>query len=83
MIREDLKSVILEILHLEDWDIKDETRAYEVPGWDSLNHINIILGVEKHFSVRFENTELFKLKNIGDLQRLLDAKLKRGEPGGK
>lgn len=75
MIKHDLKRVILQELRLEDWQIEDETTAAEIPGWDSLNHANVILAVEKAFGVRFSNVEVLKLNSIGDLQRLLDSKL--------
>jgi acyl carrier protein len=75
MIRDELKGVILAVLDLDDWDIKDETIATEVPGWDSLNHVNVILAVESHFRVRFKPVEILKLRNVGDLQRLVDSKL--------
>jgi acyl carrier protein len=74
MITQELKRVILTTLKLNDWDIKDETIATQVPGWDSLNHVNVILAVEKHFGVRFKPIEVLKLKNIGDLQTLLTSK---------
>ena len=76
MIKPELKSVILRELRLEDWQIEDETTAAEVPGWDSLNHANIIFAVESAFGVRFSNLEVLRLHNIGDLQNLLDSKLK-------
>ncbi len=75
MISPELKKVILQQLNLDDFDLKDDTTAPEVPGWDSLNHINIILAVEEHFKVKFKSMELLKLKNVGELQKLVDIKL--------
>jgi acyl carrier protein len=75
MITQELKRVILTALKLDDWNITDDTLATQVPGWDSLNHVNVILAVENHFHVRFKPVEVLKLKNIGDLQRLLTSKL--------
>lgn len=75
MISPELKSVILKQLNLDDFDLKDETQAPEVPGWDSLNHINIILAVEEHFKIKFKSYELLRLKCVGDLQKLVDSKL--------
>ena len=73
MISEELKKVILDELNLDDFDIKDETTAPEVPGWDSLNHINIIIAVEKYFNVKFKGYNVLRLKNVGDLQKLIDS----------
>ncbi len=76
MISERLKSVILTELDLDDFEIKDETRADEIPGWDSLNHINVILAIEKSYSIRFKSVEVLRLKNVGGLQKLVDLKCK-------
>ena len=74
MISEELKKIILNTLKLDDFEFTDETIAPQVPGWDSLSHINVILEVEKHYNVRFKNLEILRLKNVGDLQRLIDSK---------
>lgn len=74
MISEELKKIILKTLNLENFDLTDETIAPQVPGWDSLTHINIILAVEKQYNVRFKSTEALKLKNVGDLQKLVELK---------
>ena len=74
MITPELKQVILAALKLDDWDIQDHTQAPEIPGWDSLSHVGVISEVEKHYGVRFSNREVLQLKNIGELQRLVNAK---------
>jgi acyl carrier protein len=76
MVSEELKKVVLQALRLNDWNITADTLAGDVPGWDSLSHVNVILAVEQHFNVRFRSAEALKLKNVGDLQRLVDTKLK-------
>lgn len=75
MISEELKRTILKTLNLEDFNFTEETIAPQVPGWDSLSHINIILAVEKHYNIRFKNTEALRLKNVGDLQKLVNLKI--------
>lgn len=75
MISDELKKVILNVLKLDDWEIADTTLAAEIPGWDSLSHVNVLSAVERHFGVRFKYVEVLRLKNIGDLQHLVDSKL--------
>jgi acyl carrier protein len=77
MISTELKKTILDALNLDDWAFDEQTTASEVPGWDSLSHVNVILAVEKQFKVRFNNLEVLRLKNVGDLQRLVDSKAKQ------
>jgi acyl carrier protein len=75
MISDKLKGIILSELNLIEFDLKDETVANEVPGWDSLKHLNIILAIEKGYSVKFKGMEIMKIQNIGSLQKLIDSKL--------
>ena len=77
MISDRLKKIICDELYLEpsSIEIKDETEAPEVPGWDSLNHSNIIVAIEKDYGVRFKGLEVLKCNNVGALQRLIDSKI--------
>ncbi len=75
MISERLKNVILKELNIEEFDIRDETTADQVPGWDSFNHINVILAVEKEYNIKFKGLEILRVKNIGELQKLVDSKI--------
>lgn len=75
MISDSLKRVILKELDVEDFDLQDETTANEVPNWDSLSHVNVIVAIEKEFQVKFKGIEILKTKNVGDLQKLLNSKL--------
>ena len=75
MISDKLKQTILKQLELADFDIKDETVATEVPGWDSLSHVKILTAIEDAFGVRFRSLEVLRLRNLGELQALVDRKV--------
>lgn len=75
MITQKLQEVIKKELELNEFDFKAETTAAEVPGWDSLNHINIILAIEKEYNIRFKGMEILKVANLGELQKLIDSKV--------
>ena len=75
MITAELKAAILAAIKLDDWDIDDETVASQVPGWDSLSHVSVIAAVEERFGVRFGMRDIFGLKKVGDLQRLIDTRI--------
>jgi acyl carrier protein len=62
-------------LGIEDWDLRDETVATQVPGWDSLSHVRVLTAVEDAFGIRFRSLEVLRLKNVGELQKLVDKKV--------
>lgn len=79
MISEKLKSIILRELNLSDFVIKEETLASEVPGWDSLKNFTIFLSIEEEYGIKFLTEEILSIKNVGDLQKLIDLKTNGNE----
>jgi acyl carrier protein len=75
MISERLKKIVLRELDLDDFDFHDDTTANIVSGWDSLTHIQIIVAVEKNYKIKFKGIEILKIKNMGELQSLIDSKV--------
>lgn len=51
-----------------------ETTAADIEDWDSLEHINLIAGCEKKFSMEFDLDEVEKMKNVGDMVDMIEAK---------
>lgn len=75
MISERLQQVILRELGLESFDLQDATLASQVPGWDSLNHVRVMAAIEDEYKIRFRALEILPLKNLGQLQALVDRKM--------
>jgi acyl carrier protein len=71
-----LKLVILRELDLDDYEIGATTTADDVPGWDSLSHVRIILAIEAEFGIRFSTVEILRIRQVGDLQDLIDRKVR-------
>jgi acyl carrier protein len=54
-----------------------EMTAKDVEGWDSSNHINLVLGAEAKFGLRFNIAEIEALRTVGDFVGLIGARLPR------
>lgn len=54
--------------------LKPETTADDIDGWDSFNHLNIIVAVETRFGIKLRTSEIEGLTNVGDMARLIQAK---------
>ncbi len=59
----------------------DEMTADDIPGWDSLTHINLMVATEKRFKIKFATAEISKMKeegqNVGTFLALIGKKLAR------
>ena len=80
-VQESLNEVFRNVFNNDDINIQRETTANDIEGWDSLSHVNLILGVEMRFGIRFRQKEILKLKNVGDLMDLIERKFLEGKPG--
>jgi len=49
--------------------------AKDVDGWDSLNHVRLVLSVQKAFGVKFSAAEISRLSNVGEFVQLIEAKV--------
>ena len=56
-------------------ELTPETTSDDVPRWDSLAHIALVVEAECHFDVQFQVAEIEEVKNVGELLRLIQAKL--------
>jgi acyl carrier protein len=54
--------------------VTESMTAAEVPAWDSLSNINMIIAVEKSFGVKFSIKDVRSLKNVGELLDLIKRK---------
>ena len=67
----EISSIVSDVLQTPDLEMTEATTASEVTGWDSLTHIQIIIGIEQHYGIRFTSTEVAQLENAGSLVDLV------------
>jgi acyl carrier protein len=69
-----LEQIAREVFDDDELVLTEWTTAGDVPGWDSLGHVNFMYCVEEEFGVRFSATEFAGYRNVGELKRTLEAK---------
>jgi len=82
MTRDEIRTMIRDILAdlLDDpaLALTDSTVAADLAGWDSINHVRLMITIEQELGFRFANEEAEGLSNVGQLVDLIQTKLKRG-----
>ena len=81
-MREKLQQILRETLDDDTIVAEDSLTAADVPGWDSLAHLNIVIAVEKAFGIRFAAAEIAALKKPGqNIGTFLQAVARKKQAG--
>ncbi len=54
--------------------LKFTSSSKNIPRWDSLAQINLVIGIEKLLKIKFNVSELSSLKNVGEMIDLIMKK---------
>ena len=62
-----VNEVFIDVLDDDTIQLTPQTASGDIKEWDSLNHIQLIVAIEKRFKIRFTASEIQKWENIGDI----------------
>ncbi len=71
---EKIIGIFREILNDPTLDIDENTTAADVNGWDSFNHINLIMCIEDEYSISFTTAEIGQMGRVADLLQMIKSK---------
>ena len=60
-----------DLFHNEYITVHDATTADDIDDWDSLEHINLVVAVEKCFGIKFTMGEVTGMKNVGEMADII------------
>ncbi|MFT4113453.1 acyl carrier protein [Silvibacterium sp.] len=70
-----LTEIFRDLFDDESIVLTPETTATDIPGWDSFNHINLLVAAEVRFGIKFKTAETESLRNVGHLVEIIETKL--------
>jgi len=73
-IRSKMSDIVESVLRHRKFELKDETTAGEIDGWDSLSHMVIISEIEKAMNMKFAFIEIVNMECMGDMIDLIISK---------
>jgi acyl carrier protein len=74
-ILEELTAVVRNVFERPDLQVTGRTSAADVPGWDSFKMIEILMEVEKKYSITFDTRDMDAVNTVGDLALRIKDKI--------
>lgn len=73
---EKIKNVMSAVFEISVGTIKDDSSSDNIETWDSLRHLNLILGLEEEFGVSIPDAEVGNLVNYKLIELTINELLK-------
>ena len=70
-----MNTIFCEVFDDDSIKISDNMTSADIEEWDSLNHITLVVNIEKIFGLKLNLSEVVKLENIGEMIDLILKKI--------
>lgn len=67
-----LNEIFCDVFDDEDIVLTDATNSDDIEDWDSLEQINLLVAIEKQFSIKFSLADVADLENVGAMVDLIE-----------
>lgn len=74
-IFEGLNEVFQDVFDDEEIIVNESTTSDDIEDWDSLEHINLIVAVERHFGMKFSMGEVTGMKDVGAMADIIAERI--------
>lgn len=71
-ILEKIQPIFKDIFDDEELVVTAETTAADVEDWDSFAQMQIVMGIEAVFGIKFSTDEVTEFKNVGDVVKAIE-----------
>jgi acyl carrier protein len=70
-----IKNIMAMVFDIPSETIEDSSSPDTIENWESLNHINLITGLEEEFNIRFTDEEIGEMLNFKLINHIINQKL--------
>lgn len=70
---EELHTLLAELFAADTTELVDDASPEQIPGWDSLSHLNMTVALEERFGVALSTDDIMEMRDVGSIRRVLRA----------
>jgi acyl carrier protein len=72
MTIDDFRLLLEDVLDQSGLTLAPETTAKDIEGWDSLNHVRLLLRIEQRYGIDLPIGDIEDAKNVGELLAIIN-----------
>ena len=72
-VDERLAAIFRETFGRPDLQVQADTSSDDVPGWDSIRMVSLLLAIERDFGVKLRSGEVRRIRSVGDIIQAIRA----------
>ena len=72
-----LNEIFRDVFDDDEIVVDAETNSDSIEDWDSLEHINLVVAIEKAFGLKFTMDEVTGMKNVGEMVEIIKTRATR------
>jgi acyl carrier protein len=69
-----LEAVFSEIFSIPEGSVHDGLALRDIPQWDSMAHMLLIIRIEETWNIQFTGDEIADIKAVGDARQIITAR---------
>lgn len=73
-IIKEVNNIFIDVLDNDGIIVQYNTTSDDIEEWDSLNHIQLVVAIEKYFKIRFTAAEIVNFNNVGEMCEAIKVK---------
>lgn len=74
-ILKQMQDIFIDVLDNDDIVLTEDTTGDDIEEWDSLSHIQLVVGIENHFKIKLTSKEIMECANVGDMADCIKGKI--------
>ena len=74
IMNEQFKRIIAEVFGLNESDVNEQLTKEDVGSWDSLKQMDLVVTLEREYSISLEIADIVKMVSVADIAEVLTDK---------
>lgn len=69
-----IERIFAEVFAIPEERVNDGLALHDIPSWDSMSHMTLIVRLEEAFSIEFTGDEIADFRNVRDVREALERR---------